>query len=253
MHASFLNFTTYSNSTRSNIIDSQDPRYVLTNTTLQFTSYAVNDLLTTLSNIIDDPSLTPLRPVEPSWILNDESLTFTCGVCSDNCTCEQLEDLLNSRSFNIVTLDRKYQYMLSMRYVLFVIDPVSFLSSGNRIYNNSIINDFDDDVPITCKSIYGSSRLKFHSDNEILNTFFDEENYNSPTLIGGTTVTLRNISDYEIELTIAGTLIDANITCFSEDSGKFSTILTTNGMIAVVYTMINIMCIICTCVYAKNL
>ena len=120
-------------------------------------------------------------------------------------------------------------------YLSFIVDSVSFLSSGNRIYNNSIINSFNDGILITCKSIFGSSGLKFHSDNETLNIFFDEENYNSPTSILGTIIIVRNISDYEIELIMEGTLIDANLTCFSEESGEFSTVLITNGIM--IYVM----------------
>ena len=96
------------------LITDEDQRYVITNSTIQFTSY-VNDLLTFLSNTpLEYPSLTPLQPVGSNWIRNNgDSITFTCGVCEvqqGETTCDNdidHDDLLSSRSFNVVTLDRK--------------------------------------------------------------------------------------------------------------------------------------------------
>ena len=91
---------------------------MITNTTLQFTSY-VDDLLTSLSNTpVDYPFLTPLRPVEPNWIRNTRSTTFRCGVRECRASKEPdarrrrrnnicSDTILNSRTFNVVTLDRK--------------------------------------------------------------------------------------------------------------------------------------------------
>ena len=109
------------------IISKEDPRYILTNTTLQFTSY-VEDLLTSLSfTPVDYPSLTPLQPIEPSWIRNDESITLMCGVCdleyrNDHAHDNDLDGIddpgnqegdndcqpLATHSFDIQTLYRKF-------------------------------------------------------------------------------------------------------------------------------------------------
>ena len=96
-----------------------------------------------------------------------------------------------------------------------------FNDGENRIYNNSIINDIYSEQVFMCKSIFGNSRLKFSSDNETLNAFFNEEDYNNPTSFNeATNITVRNISDYEIQLIVEGELIDGNITCYSEESGE---------------------------------
>ena len=108
---------------------------------------------------------------------------------------------------------------------------MNFLSGENIIFNNSIINGFNNEselIILTCNSIFGSSELKFRSDDKTLNTFVNGEA--SSNIFGEATITVRNISDYEIELIIEGSLIDANIICYSEESGEFSSVLITSGM-----------------------
>ena len=111
---------------------------------------------------------------------------------------------------------------------------MSFLitNSNRHIYNNSIINNIfsQQSIQVTCRSVFGSSNLKFRSDNEMLNTFFNAEDYNNPTQLDEATITVQNVSDYEIELIIDDSFIDGNITCYSEESGEFATILITSGM-----------------------